>query len=106
MLRSLKSPQQFVDAAKFDGFIALAVTRRWRVGLSSIRAVDPDPKGGVKHWDPAAFLSPLAAADDPAQLFLGQLDFAVLGRGGQVVASCWFVAHRSSLLGLSDSRAK
>jgi hypothetical protein len=29
----------------------------------------------------------LIAAADPAQLFLGQLDFAVRGRGGQVVAS-------------------
>jgi hypothetical protein len=29
----------------------------------------------------------LVAAADPAQLFLGQLDFAVVGRGGEVVAS-------------------
>jgi hypothetical protein len=29
----------------------------------------------------------LVAAADPAQLLLGQLDFAVLGRGGEVVAS-------------------
>jgi hypothetical protein len=47
---------------------------RWRISLKARRTL-------------VFLLIDINATTDPAQLFLGQLDFAVLGRRGQMVAS-------------------